>query len=72
MADIGGSCERLRELEDPDLPGAVVAEAREDIGNWLDQAAQELNKASLLAQFGTSEKTEPVAEAIKKLGGNVS
>ena len=69
MTDIGGSCERLKEIEDPDLRAAVVDEAREEIGLWLDQAAHELNKASLLAQFGEFEKSEPVAAAITKLGG---
>lgn len=72
MADLGGTCERLRELEDPDLCGHVITDAREDIANWLDQAALELNKAALLAQYGTSQTPEPVATAIKKIGGKIS
>jgi hypothetical protein len=72
MAELGGTCERLRELEDPDLCGAVVESAREDIAAWLDQAAVELNRAARLAEYGKAETSEPVAEAITKLGGKIS
>lgn len=55
MSDIGGSCERLRELEDEGLAPAVIADARQDIATWLSQAADALGEAALLADAGEVE-----------------
>ncbi|MFZ4597803.1 MAG: hypothetical protein ACOYNN_04085 [Terrimicrobiaceae bacterium] len=52
MSDIGGSCERLRELEDGDLRAAVVTDSREEIATWLSQACDRLGEAALLAESG--------------------
>lgn len=58
LADVGGSCERLRELEDPDLRPAVVGESREEIAAWLAAAADSLSEASLLAACGEMKSTQ--------------
>ncbi len=52
MADIGGSCERLRDLEDSDLRPAVIADSREEIAGWLSSATDALGEAALLAESG--------------------
>jgi hypothetical protein len=48
IGDLGGVCERLRDLEDPDLRAAVVADSQNEITDWLLQAAETLRRASLL------------------------
>ena len=52
LCDIGGACERLRELADADLRPAVVADGREDIATWLNQAATALQRAACIAELG--------------------
>jgi hypothetical protein len=54
MADIGGACERLREIEEGMMPFAV-AESAEEIATWLSQAGDRLNEAALVAE-GTLKK----------------
>lgn len=56
MSDIGGSCERLRDLEDDDLKAAVVADSRVEIATWLSQAADALGEAALMAESGEVEE----------------
>lgn len=56
MSDIGGSCERLRDLEDNDMRPAVVDDARTEIATWLSQAADALGEAALLAESGEVEE----------------
>lgn len=56
MADIGGTCERLRDLEDSDLRPAVIAESRDEIAGWLSSATDALGEAALLAESGEVEK----------------
>ena len=52
MSDIGGACERLRELEDEGLAPAVISDARQEIATWLSQAADALGEAALMAEAG--------------------
>ncbi len=48
MTDIGGTCERLRELEEPDC--RHVLDSEEECATWLASASDALSQASLLAQ----------------------
>ncbi|MEI6035293.1 MAG: hypothetical protein WCS65_13570 [Verrucomicrobiae bacterium] len=54
MSDIGGTCERLRELEEDD--SGVLSDPEEECATWLASAADALTQASLLAQSSADGK----------------
>lgn len=48
MADMGGVCERLREFDQNSMMGFQAAEMKEEMQEWLDQAAETLQSAALI------------------------
>jgi hypothetical protein len=62
LADLGGVCERLRDIEAMELP-AVHAESWEDILNWTGQAREELAQVGMLAANMRERAVFPQEEA---------
>lgn len=56
IADLGGVCERLRELEEMPMREAVAAESWQDVENWVTEACETLGMITTIAAKARGEE----------------